>query len=1076
MKSAMRLKSIVVGCVAGLGIVACGDDEGGNKDADAAADVGDGTETADDVASDGVDSDSAAVDSDEDGVDSDVAVDSGDATETLGDATPEQAAILGVPESARFELPGLEGPVHVVRTEGSTPHIYAANPNDLARVLGFVQARDRFFFMDLQRRLGLGSVAELLGQVGLGSDIESRQTGMTYVTDRIVAHISPEFTAYLSAFADGVNAYIEAVRQEQLPPPTETQFAGVLGYATAADMMKPFGVRDVVALVAVFMYSTNYEGGDVGTQANADRLADQFAGATDEALRKAGDLDDVWNDVRGFFPDTNSTEGFGVGKAATPRAAEPARGAGGKDKPLAPGLAQRLYDQSQARFKRLGRDREAGFGSNVWAVAGTKTADGAALFANDGHLELSVPPLGYGSALDTRVFGGGNIHQLGGWLGNFPVMVGGTNGDVAWGGVNPVMDITDWYREELQLGADGKPTASRFQGEWKDLVATDERFTVANVPLLQSVGHEETWTRWTTFDGRWITSIEGRTVATVEEAGADRDALVNLMGNLVVPGDVDGDGVITALSFDYAALDATRWPEALFQVGVSQTVEEVREATRGYVGAALFTGAADKTGSILYTSYQAVPCREYLPRDADGVFIAGADPTRVIDGTEYGGFEMPTSADGKADEGPGATDPQKCIVPFTEMPYAIDPPSGFIFNANNDPAGITDDKDERNDIYEIGGPYASVRANTIRRDLQMHTAGGAATLDDMMSMQANVQSRLGEAFAPFLVEAVAKAGAATEGPLKALYDAGGARFEEAAARLEAWGGRGYWARSGVATFYHAPGVDEADDAVATMIFNAYIRRFFAAVWDDENITANRWGGEARPAALLRFLAGRGAGNPGGLASWNPATGESVFFDVLGTEAVESSDELMVKALADALAFLESPGDVSQSGAVGFGTDEMDAWLWGLRHQVRFESILASYVGGNAALSLITDQFAITTARLPLAEGMGADDPRAGLKWFPRPGDQWSVDAANPGIGGGDFTHGSGPAMRLVVKLKDGEVEGHFVLPGGQSGITDSPYFDDQARLWLGNEYLTMRFTPAEVAAHALGREVYLPAP
>ena len=60
MKSAMRLKSIVVGCVAGLGIVACGDDEGGNKDADAAADVGDGTETAADVASDGVDADSAA--------------------------------------------------------------------------------------------------------------------------------------------------------------------------------------------------------------------------------------------------------------------------------------------------------------------------------------------------------------------------------------------------------------------------------------------------------------------------------------------------------------------------------------------------------------------------------------------------------------------------------------------------------------------------------------------------------------------------------------------------------------------------------------------------------------------------------------------------------------------------------------------------------------------------------------------------------------------------------------------------------------------------------------------------------
>jgi acyl-homoserine lactone acylase PvdQ len=108
-------------------------------------------------------------------------------------------------------------------------------------------------------------------------------------------------------------------------------------------------------------------------------------------------------------------------------------------------------------------------------------------------------------------------------------------------------------------------------------------------------------------------------------------------------------------------------------------------------------------------------------------------------------------------------------------------------------------------------------------------------------------------------------------------------------------------------------------------------------------------------------------------------------------------------------------------------------------------------------------------------GLTGSDPRRDLKWFPRGGDQWSVDAANPGFGG-DFTYGSGPAMRLVFKLKDGKVEGGYALPGGQSGLTDSPFFDDGVKLWLGNAYHPVRFTPAEVAAHALGREVYVPKP
>ena len=101
--------------------------------------------------------------------------------------------------------------------------------------------------------------------------------------------------------------------------------------------------------------------------------------------------------------------------------------------------------------------------------------------------------------------------------------------------------------------------------------------------------------------------------------------------------------------------------------------------------------------------------------------------------------------------------------------------------------------------------------------------------------------------------------------------------------------------------------------------------------------------------------------------------------------------------------------------------------------------------------------------------------RAGLTWFPRHGDQWGVDAANPGFSGRGFGYGSGPVMRMVIGfMPDGEVVGQNIVPGGQSGRPGSPFFGDQAALWLGNNALPLRYSVADMVAGARGREVLTP--
>ncbi len=1010
--------------------------------------------------------------------------------------TPEQEAILGVETSELISLPGLSGPVQVVYNAQGVPHVYASNREDMARVLGFVVGRDRFFVMDLQRRLGLGTISSMLGQDGLDSDLESRLTGMPDVAQRLLDNVSEEQGAYLDAFAAGINAYIATVEAGTGKAPSELATLGLLlGESRRLHLlMDPFTRRDLAAMITVIMYQTNFETGDVGRTRRADNIGDVFpqGSAPHAALRRAGAIEDIWESVKPVF-DVSSASGFEIerGDAArtmsrrTPRLTK--RG-GALSAP--PRVERDMLQRASARLDRLntrlGRREVENFGSNTWAVAGDRAVDGWSLLASDGHLPLSVPALFYQVGLDTKTFGGGDMRQSGLLITGLPLMAVGTNGDIAWGQVNPVADITDWYREQLRLDADGKPEASLFQGQWRPLTQLDDTYTIANVAALGSVGRDETWSRWLTFDGRRVFDIEGRAVANDYQAQPG-ETIVNLAGRKIVPEDMDNDGVISAVSFDYTAFDTTAYVDTLDKFGFAKDVFDYQDATRGLIGNMLYSAVADGAGNILFTSYQAVPCRSYLPRDPEtGRWIAGADPTVLIDGTTYGGFTIPSDAQGRVDEGPGQTDPYKCVVPFDETPQAINPSQGFVANANNQPAPITDDGTFDNDPWYIGGPWSEFRADTIARRLTDAIAEGRADLDEMSSIQGDSTSRLGEVFTPAFVAALEDARALSardpaaladhEQRLLALYTSRAAQLDEVAQRLRAWQTRGFNTPSGVATFYHTPAAGDLDDSVATMIFNAWLPRAMSGTFNDEQVDIWRFSGTRSQVRALHFmLQGRGADNPGQQAGWFEATGEHIFFDVKQTEPIERSEEILLQAALDALTFLEgAPSNGGQSG--GFGTAQMSQWLWGLRHQVKFESLLADFLEGSDQFASLLNRFAITTARLPLAPNLTDDDPREPLQWFPRPGDNFGVDAASPGFSGTSFTHGSGPVMRMVFALKGGLVRGRNIIPGGQSALTDSPHFADQARLWLANETIRVAFTPAEVAEDGVKREDFRPAP
>jgi penicillin amidase len=993
----------------------------------------------------------------------------------------EPSPLLGVEESAAYSVPGADGEAWIVRTPYDVPYVYATTDADLARATGFVVASDRYFVMDLARRLARGQLSEVLGQDALSTDLESRGMGMTRVADLVDQAVAadPLLAARFDAYAEGVNLYVAQARTGALPLPTEiVTLSPFLGVADPTTLLSDFDRADLSAIAATLVYNLGFETTDVGRTAALAALDTAFDGAPSEALREAG-ARQLFEEVAPTWP-VASSPGFAAGA----RRAAPTGDAGRLPRAERSAL-HRLRARADRWEKRLGHDRESGWGSNAWAVAGDHTADGRALLAGDGHLDLSIPSLFYSIGLDDAHLAGSGAtgertHQVGLVFPGFPTLAVGTNGRVAWGQTQLMGDITDWYADELVLDGNGVPRGTIFEGEEQALERFDEVYEIRDVPLLGSEGRTETWPRWQTFDGRLVVEIEG-TPGVPGDRRAGR-TLVAVGDAFVFPEDLDGDGVVSAFSVDHTAFDPSNLVAASDGFGHADDVGEFREATRKLVAYSQNLVAADADGHVLYTPYQAVPCRSYLPRGRDGRPLPGADPTRLLDGTKYRGFTIPVLPDGTVDESQG-DDPYRCVVPFAEMPVSQDPPEGFVMTANNDIGGLSLDGDLWNDAWYVGGPWLEgYRAKRLVDLLGAEAEAGTADVAAMSRIQGDHHSVIAEHWLDWLLEDLARAEAlaattpvpgTTEERAAALYLANEARLGEARDRLQAWRDGGLAAASGVETPYDPLAPGDEDDSVATMVWNAWVGVYVQTVLDDEGFPTIGYptGDTGRTRTITAMLQGRGPGNPQDLASWDPDLQESVYFDVRTTPEVEESVEIAVLSLVTALDVLTAPTD--RPGYGGFGTDDMDEWRWGYRHLARMESILSQFLD-DEEFGFLTEPFSVSPDLLPLGESLPSDDPRAELPWFPRDGDHLNVDAGNPGFDRYDWTYGSGPVFRMVVALGPDGWSGVNVLPGGQSGLNTSPHFADQAPLWLGNQTFPMLTSPDEVAAVATSRVVLRP--
>ena len=327
------------------------------------------------------------------------------------------------------------------------PTIEAKSERDLSFAVGFMHARDRLWQLEMNRRIGRGELAEILGPKALETDKFLRTLGVHSAAKTQLAAFPPEAKAILQAYADGVNAY---VREAMTVRPPEFVILSV-----QPGLWEPV---DTVAWAIIMAYDL---GGNWSNELLRLQLAARMpVSRIDELLPpQPGDNLPIHGDYAALY------SSLGVLPAKVAVASAPSLA-------LIATAAEIAKPAEDLMFLSAGIE---GIGSNNWVVNGANTASGKPLLANDPHLSLAAPAIWYFTKQKAP-----GIEVTGATLPGGPSVILGRTKGVAWGFTNTGPDVQDLYVEEIN----GRGEVRTPEG-WAKLATRTETFKIKGEPDLK---------------------------------------------------------------------------------------------------------------------------------------------------------------------------------------------------------------------------------------------------------------------------------------------------------------------------------------------------------------------------------------------------------------------------------------------------------------------------------------------------------------------------------------------------------------------------------------------------------------
>ena len=349
-----------------------------------------------------------------------------------------------------LKVKGLQQKVEVLRDQWGVNHIYANNEHDLFFTQGYCAAKDRLFQFEIWRRQATGTTAEILGAREIKRDIGTRLFQYRGSIEKDLAKYHPRGVAIINAYVQGVNAYIKEANQHPTTLPIEFKLLHI----------QP---KEWTAAVVI----SRHQGllGNITQELNIAR-----------AVGKIGE--DKVKDIVWFHPkqpnlkmDSSIQPAFlekdilGLYNAYRNELVFQKSDFGEKDEDA-------VMNTNNKPEKDLFLQSQEMEGSNNWIVAGSKSASGYPLLANDPHRKIAVPSLRY---IVHLVAPGWNV--IGGGEPEIPGVSIGHNEKGAWG-----LTIFETDGEDLYVYDLNKKNLNQYwhKGQWKDMKLIQDSIHVKN--------------------------------------------------------------------------------------------------------------------------------------------------------------------------------------------------------------------------------------------------------------------------------------------------------------------------------------------------------------------------------------------------------------------------------------------------------------------------------------------------------------------------------------------------------------------------------------------------------------------
>ena len=332
------------------------------------------------------------------------------------------------PKKQILDCDPLEEKVTVVRDHRGVPHIFAQNDGDLAFAMGYVQAQDRLWQMEIQTRLAAGRLAEVAGIQVLESDKKYKSLCLTDAAQRAMQAVQAmdEFKI-VEAFTNGVNFHLSQLKKSELP----------LEYKLLNFTPESWKPVNLFLLLKLMAWDLSGSFDDLRIGVIHEKLGDGAAYELFPVNRpyEIPIIPNVASEPSASLLRIHSTP-FHLHK---------------QDKTFQAGFtpSQNIFRQFPrfrnplAAVQREQSSRQL-LGSNNWVIDGSKSASGHAILASDPHLSLTLPSIWYEAHLVTPEMDVRGVSLLG-----TPGIIIGFNRHIAWGQTNVGADVTDFFIEQF---------------------------------------------------------------------------------------------------------------------------------------------------------------------------------------------------------------------------------------------------------------------------------------------------------------------------------------------------------------------------------------------------------------------------------------------------------------------------------------------------------------------------------------------------------------------------------------------------------------------------------------------------